>query len=402
MELGAETIAEPGAEGSAVLEACGVESERVRPGPEARRRYVVCQGVPVSLPMTVADLVGSPLLTLGGRLRLAKEPFIAPLEEGQAEETVEQFTHRRFGEEAAAWLFDPLIAGTSGGNPGRLLAAHAFPKLVEYERTTGSVLKGQMRAGMEARRKAKGRPRGLWSCRDGVGALVDRLAAFLAGSIRLGVSVAGVSPHGDGTTLTTDQGPEAFDAVLLALPARGVGRVLADTAYAESARLIASMPHASMAVVALGFRRDEVDHPLDGSGLLVPSHEHRAILSVRFSSVMFPGRAPAGQVLLTTTLGGVDHPDVVARGPDQLTALVRRELTALLGVRGEPVASATACWPDAVPQAEVGHGGRLAAAARIEEASPRVAFAGAWHDGLAVSDVIDGGVRAADRLWDRL
>jgi oxygen-dependent protoporphyrinogen oxidase len=400
-ELGADSVAETGADAWAVLEACGAGGCRVRPAPEARRRYVVCQGVPVPLPMTVADLVASPLLSLGGRLRLAREPFIAPLRDAAIEESVEQFTHRRFGEEAAAWLFDPLIAGTSGGDPARLLARHAFPKLVEYERTTGSVLKGQMRAGMEARRRARGEPRGLWSCREGLGALVARMTERLGDAVRRAEAVLEVSPRGDGVDIRTAAGRSTFDAALLALPARVTAAVLESACGAERMAPLATMPHGSIAVVALGFRREEVDHPLDGSGLLVPSHERRAVLSVHFTSSMFPDRAPAGHVLLTATLGGVQHPEATDRDDAQLVALVRRELGSLLGVRGEPVFAASRVWRDAVPQAVFGHSARLARAEDLEREFPRLAFTGAWHDGLAVSEVFDGGVRAADRLWDR-
>ena len=161
------------------------------------------------------------------------------------------------------------------------------------------------------------------------------------------------------------------------------------------------MPLASIASVSLGFRRDQVRHPLDGSRLLVPSVEHRAILSVVFPSSLFPARAPRDHVLLTTFVGGARRPELLDRGEAGLIALVRTELAELLGATGTPVMSDVTIWRDALPQAVAGHGDRLAAADAVEAAAGPVVFTGAWRDGLSIGEVLLGGMHAADRLAQR-
>src|SRR5690606_12369636 len=47
-----------------------------------------------------------------------------------------------------------------------------------------------------------------------------------------------------------------------------------------------------VASVVLGFRREDVAHPLDGFGVLVPEAERMSILGTIFSSSLFVGRAP--------------------------------------------------------------------------------------------------------------
>ena len=89
-------------------------------------------------------------------------------------------------------------------------------------------------------------------------------------------------------------------------------------------------------MLALGFRREEVAHKLDGFGFLVPDVERRNVLGVIFSSTVFPGRAPAGHVLLTAFVGGVRHADLANADLNTLTARVLDDLRLLLGVRGEP------------------------------------------------------------------
>ena len=74
----------------------------------------------------------------------------------------------------------------------------------------------------------------------------------------------------------------------------------------------------------------------------------------------------------------------------------------MLGVTGDPVISVVTRYPLALPQAVVGHGERIAAADAVEAAESRVAFTGAWRDGLAVGEVLLGGITAVGRLAERL
>ena len=58
--------------------------------------------------------------------------------------------------------------------------------------------------------------------------------------------------------------------------------------------------------------KKEIKHPLNGFGFLVPEVENLKILGTLFSSTLFPGRAPDGQVLLTTFVGGERNPELAS------------------------------------------------------------------------------------------
>lgn len=396
IDTGAVTLAEPTGEVAELLAAAGATAALVAPAVGAARRYLVHRGEAVAVPTSTAEMLATPLLSVPGRLRMLKEPFVA--RGGDPEETVAVFARRRFGEEAAGRFIDPLISGTSGGDPERLLAAFAFPKLVEFERRSGSILKGRLRATREARRTGRRVPTGAWSASGGLGTLVDRLAAPFGAGLRLGSRVVAVHPAAQGVALEIDGGGrEAADAVVMAVPAPALGMI---TWHGGGPDLspVATMPHASLATVSLGFRRDQVAHPLDGHGLLAPSAEGRRILTVLFVSSLFPDRAPPGHVLVTAAVGGVRHPDDVARPAADLVALVRDECRSLLGVGDDPAVAEVTRWPAAMPLAVAGHAGRLAAADAVEAAHPRLAFCGSWRDGLAVGDVMLGGIAAAERV----
>ena len=100
-----------------------------------------------------------------------------------------------------------------------------------------------------------------------------------------------------------------------------------------------------MASVVLGFRREDVTHPRDGFGMLIPKIEGFKILGTIFSSSLFPNRAPAGHVLLTSYIGGERQPELASLPPDELVKLVCEDLRVLLGVKGKPVFTHHHFWP---------------------------------------------------------
>ena len=69
-----------------------------------------------------------------------------------------------------------------------------------------------------------------------------------------------------------------------------------------------NIPHPPVSSLFLGYRREQVAHPLDGFGGLVPAVEKRDVLGILFSSTLFPGRAPEGHVGLTVFVGGMRQP----------------------------------------------------------------------------------------------
>lgn len=397
-EAGPNTVMAPDPAVRDLLDRAGLADRMVHPSDAVKRRYLVYGGRLVPVPLSPGDLVATPLFSVAGRLRLLKEPFVAKGTD-DPDETVAAFARRRFGDEVATRLIDPLVSGTSGADPARMLVHFAFPQLVSYEQSAGSILKGAMRARSQARRRGEVLGGGLWSCRGGLDELASHLAASLGDRIRLGVVVQRVTVTGDGfDVIDADGQRERVDAICFACPATAFGKLALELPGGDAVEALAAISHSSLATISLGFRREDVAHPLDGAGLLAPSSEGRRILGTLFPSTLFPGRTPPGQVLLTTVAGGMRQQGVAALPEAELEQLVRGELRDLLGVDGEPTFRDIHRWEGAVPVATSGHAGRLASIAALEGAHARLAFAGAWRDGLAVHEVMLGGLRAAERI----
>jgi oxygen-dependent protoporphyrinogen oxidase len=161
---------------------------------------------------------------------------------------------------------------------------------------------------------------------------------------------------------------------------------------------LASIEHSGTAILSLGYRSDEIGHPLDGMGAVVPAAEHSPILAVSFSSRKYAHRAPEGKTLLRVFVGGARRPEVAAMSDAQLTPLVLGELNRLLQIRGEPCYRNIARWPGTMPQYHVGHKELVARIESRVAALPRVALAGNAYHGVGLPDCIHGGELAAERI----
>jgi oxygen-dependent protoporphyrinogen oxidase len=139
-------------------------------------------------------------------------------------------------------------------------------------------------------------------------------------------------------------------------------------------------------------------HPLDGFGILIPRVEGFKILGTIFSSSLFPNRAPAGHVTLTSYVGGERYPELASLGKDELCALVSEDLRVLLGVTGRPTFRHCAFYPQAIPQYNVGYQRYRDRLSEIEAKATGLFFAGHYRDGISLGDSIVSGCNVADRL----
>jgi len=152
----------------------------------------------------------------------------------------------------------------------------------------------------------------------------------------------------------------------------------------------------------LGFRRKDVTHGCQGFGMLIPKIEGFKILGTIFSSALFPNRAPAGHVLLSSYVGGERHPELTALPPEELVRVTCADLAALLGVKGAPVFQHTALYPRAIPQYNLGYGKFKERMNEIETAARGLFFAGHFRDGVSLGDSIVSGGNAAARAQNFL
>jgi oxygen-dependent protoporphyrinogen oxidase len=342
------------------------------------------------------------LFSAAAKLALLREPFVAasPV---QADESIAAFVRRRLGREFLDFAIDPFVAGIYAGDPEQISVRAAFPKLHALEQRWGSLIRGQILGARERRRQqesAKNSARS-FSFAGGMQQLTDALAAAL-GPIEFGARATRIERDAAGifTVHAGRQGaPHAWcaRALVLATPADTTAALLREHA-ADAAAALDAIAYAPVATVATAYAAADVAHALDGFGCLVPRKERRRVLGVLFSSSMFDGRAPAGQVLLTTFVGGQRQPELPAMPDDKIAALVHAEHVALLGVRAPPRFQAVTRWPRAIPQYTLGHLERIARVQAARQRLPGLHFCANWTGGVAVGDCIRNGHLEAEAL----
>jgi len=384
------------------LRSVDLEGEIVEANREARRRYLVRNGKVLSLPMSPVEALRTPLYSLGAKLGVLKEPFTGPAEPG-VEDSVASFVTRRLGREFLDYGIAALVSGIFAGDPERLSMRYAFPKVWQLEDRYGSLIGGAVK--MRRERKASGEIpyRGkVIAFREGLEMLPSRLSGLLGDRVRLNAATTAIEKTGAGWRVawTEPDGPRETeaDALVCTAPTFAWPDLPWPEPLAADLAGVPSPDYPPVATLMLGYRRNQIRHPLDGFGMLIPLVEKRRILGVIFSSTLFPGRAPDGCATLMVFIGGATAPQRASQDEAGRYADAVAELGDLLGITGEPMMVRHTLWPRAIPQYRVGYGNFYAAMAAVEERWPGLTLQGNFRDGPGVSDCITNSLETAGRL----
>jgi oxygen-dependent protoporphyrinogen oxidase len=311
----------------------------------------------------------------------------------------------------------PLVGGIYTADPERLSLRATMPRFLEMEREHGSLIRAlrkQTRGSSPTVREGAGpgvsgaRYSLFLSFDHGMQVLTDALADRISRAvIRLNTTVESLvleqKREADATNdtavttwtiKTTKNETFTADAVCLALPAYASARLVGNV-DAQLAAELDGIPYASSATVNLAYKRDDIPHPLDGFGFVVPFVEKRTLMACTFSSVKFAGRAPAGHALLRAFVGGALQPEMFELDDAELVARVRGDLSELLGIERAPLFTEVTKWKRSMPQYHVGHLERVKRIEARVASLPGFALAGNAYSGLGLPDCIRSGEAAA-------
>jgi oxygen-dependent protoporphyrinogen oxidase len=235
----------------------------------------------------------------------------------------------------------------------------------------------------------------MWSLRDGLGVLVEALRDRLKNPPLCGAPVRKVARTADAARprwLVHSDGAQPWpaDAVILACPAHVQANLLADL-DADLARRIAEIPYNRLAVIALGYRRQDVPISVDGFGYIAPQRTRRDLLGVQWCSSIFPGRAPDGAVLLRAMCGGWHRAEMLDWDDDRLVQSSRAELRLSMGITSPPFFQEIIRWDRAIPQYHVGHLARLAWLDERMRQHPGLFLGGNAYRGVSLNDCTEQG-----------
>ncbi len=403
-ECGPNTILETAPGITGLIRDAGLQSRRIESDPSAGARYLVRYGRPMEMPESPFGFLGTRLFSWKAKFAVMREPFVPARRDG-IEESVADFVVRRLGREFLDHAIDAMVGGVYAGDPVRLSVSQAFPKLADLEDRYGSLIKGSI-LGVRERKKrgdiAKDRaPK--FSFDEGLQVLPDALAQYLEGDLRLESAVQVIHRGDDSWKLSVRMNGEEFSPEHSAVVYAGTAHKLADLKVGSVSMnvdfsVFSEIRYPPVASVVLGFRREDVDHPCQGFGTLIPKVEGFKILGTIFSSSLFARRAPEGHLTLTSYIGGERYPELALLPPGEIYKLVEHDLQRLLGVKGAPTFQHCAVYPKAIPQYNLGYGRYRRLMDEIEATVPQFYFAGNYRDGISLSDSIISGCKMAERV----
>jgi oxygen-dependent protoporphyrinogen oxidase len=388
----------------------GIENELVE-APHSAPRFLLINGQLKAAPLSPPAFFASSLFSAKTKFRIVRD-LLGRTTPPYVDESVAAFTRRKFSAELLDKLVGPFVSGIYAGDPEKLSLRAAFPQLYESERSSGSVIRGMIRA-VKSKPGPKQHPT-LQSFRDGSETLIKALAANLGPALRYGVEVTAIHQRGDEMSqagnaqsskafvvaVKTTSGAETIlaDRLVLAVPTHVAAKLLPP----EIAARFEEIEYAPLAAVSLGYRREDVGHSLEGFGFLIPRSEGLRTLGTVWNSSLFRNRAPEGSVLLTSFIGGATDPQAVTLSAEEISAIVHREISQVLSIRNQPTFSNVEIYQRALPQYNLGHTARIANLERESSALLNLKLVGNYLRGPAVGACIEQALAVADEIRARV
>ncbi|HEY4977574.1 MAG TPA: protoporphyrinogen oxidase [Candidatus Acidoferrum sp.] len=386
----------------------GLLGDRVLADPKAPR-YVLIDGQLKAVPMSPALLTSS-FLGGGTRSSIVRD-VLGRSKPPEPDESVASFIRRKFSSTLLDQLVGPFVSGIYAGDPEKLSLRAAFPILYEAEKASGSIVRGMFKVLKQRKAENASGPHEkptLQTFQGGNETLIRALAEDLDERLLCGVEASSIEALDPGhepkaprfrITLRSSKGVEILETerLVIAAPTNVAAKLLnsCDPAFESN---LSPVEYSGVAVVSLGYRKQDIGNPLNGFGFLVPRSSGLSVLGAVWNSSLFPGRAPEGHILLTSFMGGATNPGAALETSEYLSGLAHRELTSVLGIRKEPAFTNVTIWPRAIPQYNVGHVARLAALDKIRANFPGLYFSGNYLNGPAIGTCVEHALKIANEI----
>ncbi len=365
------------------------------------------EGVMLMVPTSFWPMAKSHLISWPGKIRMGMEIFV-PKRKFIEDESLASFVTRRLGRECLEKIAEPLVAGIHTSNPDNMSVLATFPRFVQMEQKSGSLILGMLSA-MKNRPHPTlsgppkpGAPKMTYfmSFKNGMQTLSHACADYIGrDSIRLGAAVKAVEPRGRGYSVILENG-EALEAdnVMIGTAAYDAAEMVKGF-DANLAKQMSKIEWSSSATVSIAFRREDIKAPLKGFGFIVPRVEGRRVNAATYSSIKWSFRAPDDLVLIRVFIGGGHHEELVHDLDDSgMVRMVLEELDTILGLKANAQFSKVYRWFKGMPKYTVGHLDRITLLDRMLSTHPGLHLIGCSYKGIGIGDCVHEAQIAAERI----
>ena len=374
-----------------------------------KRLHSLPEGVMLMVPTSFWPMAKSSLISWPGKIRMGMEVFM-PKRKSRDDESLASFVTRRLGRECLEKIAEPLVAGIHTSNPDNMSVLATFPRFVQMEQKSGSLILGMISA-MKNRphatlsgpsRPGRDAPKMTYfmSFKNGMQALPQACAEHIGkDSIRINAGVKVVEPKGKGYSVILESGETLqADHVMLASASYDSLEMVKDFDSNLAAKM-GVIEWSSSATVSIVFKKEDVRVPLRGFGFIVPRVEGRRINAATYSSIKWSYRAPDDTIMVRVFVGGGHHEELVRELDDaSMVRMVLEELDTVLGLKANALFSKVYRWYKGMPKYTVGHLEQIAVLDRMLATHQGLHLIGCSYKGIGIGDCVHEAQIAAEKI----
>ncbi len=363
---------------------------------ESSKRRLIWKGDKFhALPSSLASALKTPLFKWYDKIRILGEPWRK--KGNDPYESIGSLAERRLGKSYVEYAVDPFLSGVYAGDPYKLPARLALPKLYNLEQDYGSFIRGAIaKAKLPKTERDRKATKKVFSARGGfsnlVNALVDAIGHehFITSALDIKIM-----PEGDGWQITFNKDGEQrqinADKVVTTCGAYSLPSLL-PFIEKETMDDLSNLYYAPVVQVGVGIK-DCGDNQWLAFGGLVPSKEKKQVLGILFPSACFEGRCPKPGATMAYFIGGRRHPEMLNKTDEEFVNLVNETLNDMLKYDKNKKADEIRVFrhEHAIPQYEASSDARLAAVEKVQAQYPTLRIAGNLRDGIGIGDRIKQG-----------
>ncbi len=372
---------------------------------ESSKRRLIWKGDRFhALPSSLGSALKTPLFTWYDKIRILGEPWRK--KGNDPYESIGSLAERRLGKSYVEYAVDPFLSGVYAGDPYKLPARLALPRLYNLEQEYGSFIRGAIaKAKLPKTERDRKATKKVFSARGGFSNLVNALADAI-GREHLITSALDIKimPEGKGWKITYNKEGEqqqiTADKVVTTCGAYSLPELLP---FIDKATMddLSNLYYAPVVQVGVGIK-DCGDNQWLAFGGLVPSKEHKQVLGILFPSACFEGRCPKQGATMAYFIGGRRHPEMLNKTDEEFETLMNETLSDMLKYDKDKKADAIRVYRHerAIPQYEASSDARLAAVEKVQKQYPTLRIAGNLRDGIGIGDRIKQGFDEAKILCE--
>ena len=329
--------------------------------------------------------------------------FVSPkLEE---EESLADFSRRRFGTQIFDDFITPFITGIYAGDPEKMSMDYTLSILKEAEREYGSILKGMPKI-MKAKKlenEAAGLPKQkVFSFKNGLQDLIDAIKKVISAEAKVNSTVVEITKKAKGYSIVYkedgQQKTTEVDEIISTLPAFSLAALIQNEAP-KLAEKLNSINYTNAVVLHFGFSKKEVGFNKEAFGVLSRKAEDVPFLGILFNSRFFPHTSnDPNKELITVICGGSRYPELIRKDNAEIKEEVLASLKEVLNLKAAPHFSKLTKWHNGIPQYELGYAAIEKEIKSFQTKNSNFHLLGNYYKGISVSDCIKNAINLTSKL----